>query len=290
MKKLFAILVALVALFVAMEVVSAQTTFTFDSKVNGVSVSETGSPIRVDRGERVVVKVTVSADTDVEDAVLEAKIRGYEYGTVDTESDLFDMTSGVRYTRTLVLEMPEDIDALDNYNLKITIGNQDEEYTESYVLEVGRERHLLSFVDVFFNPGLVIDKDQPLFTSVRLENTGSKKEEDVRVEVSVPELGLNVRDYIDELASDNEEDSDDEETSGQLTLPFMDLSDVAPGTYTLRVRAYYNRGHDFIEELFDLTVEGAGVEVTEAELMLDAETGKQVVAGVVLLLRFHWLT
>lgn len=281
MKGLFAILMAFVFLLVFIQGVNAQT-FTFDTEVNGVDVAVGGDPIRVDRGDRVVVRVVVSASgvTDtVEDVTLEAKIRGYEHGTIDVESDIFDMTPDVRYTRVLVLNVPKDIDALDNYNLKVTVGNQDDEYSETYVLEIGRERHLLDFVDVFFNPGLVLDADQPLFVTVRLENMGDKKEEDIRVEASIPELGINVRDYLDELAGEAEKKADDEETSGQVTLPFLDLSNVEAGTYTLRVRAHFNRGHDFIEELFDLTVNGVAAEEAAEELMVDAEMSKQVMPG-----------
>jgi uncharacterized membrane protein len=100
-----------------------------------------------------------------------------------------------------------------------------------------------------------------LFTTVRVENLGDKKEEDVRVIVAVPELGISQRTFIDDLTPVDEDVSQKEDSESSEAL-YLDLNDVKPGNYNLLVRVEYNRGHDYIEKVFPLTVK-AGKEVSK---------------------------
>ena len=48
-----------------------------------------------------------------------------------------------------------------------------------------------------------------MLATVRVENKGQKDEDDVKVTVSIPALGLSATDYIDEVEEDEEEETEE---------------------------------------------------------------------------------
>ncbi len=59
-----------------------------------------------------------------------------------------------------------------------------------YILRIKETRHLLAIRDIIVRPGTSVDSGRPLFVIVRVENMGANKEEDIRVNVAIPDLGI----------------------------------------------------------------------------------------------------
>jgi uncharacterized membrane protein len=256
MKKLLsAILFLLVALLFATSVNAAYSFSKID--VNGVTMNVATpslSPVvYVERGDSVTIMTQFTNKVNAKDVKVKAWLGGYEYGDVEYVSGLFDVSAGVTYSKNLVLKMPDDIDASKQYTLHVQVFDTSSDIENEFTLQVARQRHLLNFVDIIFNPGLAVRQDQPFFVTARIENLGDKKEEDVRVIVAIPELGISQRTFIDDLTPVDEDVSQKESSESSEAL-FLDLSDVKPGNYNVVVRVDYNRGHDCIEKVFPLTI------------------------------------
>ena len=257
-------------------------------EVEGVEIGPTDL-INIERGENLNVRVELRGLDNADDVRIKAWIGGYEYDDIEDETSIFDVKKGVTYVKNLVLEIPDDVktDVKDDDSTTLRIeafnADDDDELEFPITIKVSAKRHSLNFVDVIFNPGLTVKNTQPLFVTVRLENLGDKKEDDVKVEVSIPELGISQRTYIDELVSveDSNSNDDDEETSSSSDTLLLDLSNVKPGTYDAIVKATYNRGHDVISNDYQLTVtSGSGVSGDSQDLIIQAvQSSMNVNAG-----------
>src|SRR3989344_3105300 len=284
MKKLLSIvLFLLVALVFA---TSANAAYTLNNvEVDGVDMNAVAPAlppvIYVERGDSIGVRVEFTSDVNVNDVRVKTWIGGYEYGDVEDSTSLFDVLANTRYVKNLVLEIPNDIDSLDDYTLHVEVFDRTTNLESEYTLRVARQRHDINFVDVVFSPGLVVRNDQPLFVTARVENLGDKKEEDIRVVVYIPELGMSQRTFLDDLTPVDEDVSQKEDSESTEAL-YLDLSDVKPGNYNVFVRVEYNRGHDYIEKVFPLTVKAGSRDAVsvEQDLIVDvAEKVKDLKAG-----------
>ncbi|MBS3143833.1 hypothetical protein J4446_03095 [Candidatus Woesearchaeota archaeon] len=290
MKKLLSVFLVLVIALSGISFAGAATAVPLvpfkivDVDIDGTDMSDVNT-LYVERGETLNIRVEVQTsslikdvDYTVDDVRVKADIAGYEYDDIEDTTEMFDMEGGVRYVKNLKLSIPEDIDASENYKLRVRVYSQDYEIDISYELRVKSQRHLLNIQDVIFTPGLVLNTNQPLFTTVRVENMGDNKEEDVRVEVSVPELGRSGITYIDELVS---VENDDEETSASSDTIYMDLRGAKSGIYELFVKVEYNRGHDEVTKSYQLVIDGAtvasGFIVESAEKSISSESGQGIV-------------
>lgn len=264
-------------------------------KVDGVAISQDATVSAI-KGNDLDIRVELYGDlaTLEKDVRVKAWLGGYEYDDIEETSDIFDVESGVIYVKNMELELPDDMDATEDYTLHVEAYSQSGDqvsYSNVFTLRVSPERHLIKIMDVIFNPGLGVEAGQPLFTSVRLENLGDRKEEDIKVEVSVPALGVKTRDYLDELTA-HEMDNEDEEDSGEVEDIYLVIpEDTESGIYDVVVSVEYNRGHDVKSEKFLLNIKGkekAPVEglpgtktptgLVTAVISVDSET-KQVEQG-----------
>ena len=227
-----------------------------DVDIDGTDMTQ-GDILYVERGNTINVRIEVGTDpenwpysvdaqgnriydtTYVEDDVrIKAEIAGYEYDEIEDVSEMFDVAYNVKYVKYLRLTIPDDIDSSEDYTLKLRAYNQNSEAeTKEYTLRIESQRHLLSIMDVIFTPSnLNLNADQPLITSVRLENTGQKKQESIKITVFIPQLGKTESTYIEELVPTENTNDDDEETSESSDAIFFDLRGAQPGTYDLIVR------------------------------------------------------
>jgi hypothetical protein len=306
MKKLLSILLVL---FLSMSFLVTQTKAQgapFDIinvYIDGVSVNE-NDVLYVERGESINIMVRAHSNDDwpeidsgrvdangnpimiddvdhVEEGVkIEAEIDGYEYDRIDDVTEMFDIEYNVIYPRSLRLTIPDDIEASETYNLRIRTYNQDFSTDNAYKLRIKAERHKVDIQDVIFTPGLSLNADQPLFVTVRAENLGDRKEEDIKIEVSVPKLGRTGVTYIDELVPVENTNDDDEETSESSDAMYLDLRGAQPGTYDLIVKVEYNNGHDVSTKSYQLVISGTPAQQQREEVLFSAtETSKTAEAG-----------
>jgi len=280
MKKLYGLFSILLLVLAAMPLVIADSdNYQIDKiEIDGIS---TDGVVYLERGEKASVAVWFSGvDDGDEDAAettdsvrLKVWISGYEYGDIEDETEIFQIIEGNNYRKVLRLEIPEDIDASQEYTLHVRLSDKVGYVENEYNVRIEEQRHNLQIMDVIFNPDLEIEAGKTLFASVRVENLGYKDESDIKVMVSVPELGLSTRTYIDELVTE-ENENEDEKNSGSTEDLFLRIPEYANGAYDLKVTVEYDRGHKTIEKTYTLIVKGKEVKEEGVVVTLDKQGAK----------------
>src|SRR3989338_4154648 len=225
--------------------------------INGQSYQDI---VYVERGDSVSVEVYFTGTGETTDVNMKAWIGGYEYDNVQVSSEMFDVQDGVSYKKTLKVEVPEDLDANQEYTLYVEIYDDIDVETYTATILVSKVRHSLEIQDVLVDSN--VDAGDYTTATVRLENLGDKKEEDIKVTVSIPELGVEESTFLDELTN-NELDNEDEESSGDVSLTFQIPADAESGDYEVQVSVSYNKGYDSLEEATSISVASANVAETE---------------------------
>lgn len=241
------------------------------SKVEINDIIPSTNAIYVERGETLDITVFVTGLNDIQDVKVRAWIEGYEYEDIEDSSDMFDLTANVDRAIPLKIYIPEDIEASEDYTLCIKVTDQNNNVQKEFPLRIEETRHKIKIQDVLFRPSNTIEAGRYLRTVVRLENIGARKEEDIKVTVSIPELGISTSDYIDELVA-VENDDDDEETSQSTNELVLQIpKNAETGDYEVKITAEYNRGHDIVVKKEIIHIEGKKV-LGEAEAIISMDT------------------
>lgn len=206
----------------------------------------------IERGQDIDVRVEFTAAEDVENAELLVFLSGYEYNGRDGEtiSDVIgpiDLKADTTYVRTAHLKFPLDLE-VDEYKLRLVMSDrQGDELIERYNIQVDTPRHALMLSDVYFVPGNTVRAGEALIAKVRLENKGQANEDDVRVTLDIPALGLKQQGFINEI-----DNGDEQEESEDLLLRVPLCAEA--GTYDLDVTIDYNNRRDTVTEAHKITV------------------------------------
>jgi uncharacterized membrane protein len=220
-------------------------------KVDGTELQpDATNRLSIDRGEEFDIRITLSGTALHEDIVAQALIAGYEHDDSGL-SDIvgpFKVEANTTYTKKLTLTLPEDIDE-DSYKLRLMFTDRNsEEVIENFNLKIDKERHDVVVDDIILYPQNTVDAGSALLVTVRAENFGDKDEDDVRVRVSMPELGVSATDYIDEIESDDTEETEEL----YLRIP----RETPAGDYELKAVIEFNDQHDSVEKSIIVHVEG----------------------------------
>lgn len=267
-KLLTTLLILLIGVLGISTLVSASSDITI-SKITVDDVEFSNVPtvpnvISAERGSTLEVKVELSTINPHDDVKVSTWIGGYEFGDVSDKTAPFDMEKDVRYVKTLHIDIPEDIDVEngDKFTLHVEASGKDVDQTGQaieFTLKIDKIRHKLNIMDVIFYPSNTVEPGRALRSVVRVENLGQQKEDDVLVRVSIPDLGISTRTYIDELVSKEDNSNDNEETSASsrdlvLTIP----QDAKPGEYDVEVNVEYSRGHETATKRSTILVQNVG--------------------------------
>ncbi len=286
MKKILTILFALLLVLTTTSVSASSNNY----EIIMVSVDDMGTvfgntanpnAVEVERGKEIEVKVEFRGTGEQDNVRVKAEIDGYEHGSITDKTSTFLVESGVIYKKTLYLDIPSDIDASEDYKLRVRVADKDDYDERSCDVRIKESRHDIEIQDIIFRPSTYIEADSAVFVTVRLENTGYKKEEDIKVRLTIPEIGIITSDYLDELITQKQEDDDnrDDESSGQVELFARIPENAKTGDYEAKVEVIYNNGHDIITETKTLHIEGVkSAEVLDSMISVDA-TSKSVDAG-----------
>ncbi len=261
MTKNIGVLIASLFLMLAFAA-TAQATVTVEQvKLDGDVLSASGSnTIRaVDRGESLEVRVQVTSDSDMDDVQIEVAVRGYDHDDlVEDITDAFNMKQGVTYVKKLSLPLRTRLDQ-DQYKLRVRVSDRDNPTVEeTYELDVEAQRHSVIIKDLILNPQNEVKAGRALLASVRIGNVGTKNEKDIKVQVSIPELGVSASSYLDEV--EKEDSNDDSKTSEEMFLRIPD--DAKTGSYTLVAEVTYDEGDE--KETREVTVKVVGDESKKA--------------------------
>ena len=275
MRKLLSALTMMLVMLFSINLVAAAADFDISKvEVNDITVTESGDAVFVEADSNIDVEVYVQGNGSSDDVRVRAWIGGYEYGSIEDKTEIFEVENNVDYRKTLTLHIPKDIDASDDYTLHVEIFDDDNSVDKDFTLRVQEKRHFLDIQDVILRPSSQVEAGRVLFTTVRVENLGDKKEEDIQINVAIPELGVSSRDYIDELVSIENTDDDDEETSASSNEIFLRVpKDARTGDYEVSVEVSYNRGHDVVRAKTLVHVEGvSGVGLDDTIISVDSQS------------------
>ena len=275
LKTLCMLIVLLFSIVPSLTIATDQVVFN-EIEVNDVTVTN-GGMVVIERGEDLDLRVELSSPVDYDDVRVKASVEGYEYDDIEDRTDIFDMTGSTGiYTKSLNLQLPDDID-IGDYNLNIEVVNP-LGFTNvvGIVLQVKEGRHTLDIQDVILRPTSTVEAGRSLGVEVRIENMGSRKEEDIKVSVSIPELGVSTRDYVNELGSE-EVDSDSDETSDAVILYLPIPTDAVTGEYTLDIDVEYDRGHEVVSANEKVYVQGTAA-MSDVNTIISIDAVSKVVA------------
>jgi hypothetical protein len=227
----------------------------------------------LERDDEFELEFKLESPEDADDVEIRAFISGYEYSDVEPVGDRigpFDFDANVTYIRKMNLALPEDLD-VDDYKLRVIVSNRNgghESY--EYDLQVNTKRHDVRIEDAVLSPNSV-KAGQAFLATVRLENKGQKDEDDVRVTVSVPALGISDVDYIDEI-----ENGDEEEETEELFLRVPKCAEA--GVYDVTIEAQYNDRRSSTMETTQITVlEDGACSVPEVVVVEEPQVSTPVV-------------
>ncbi len=247
----FAVTLAIVLL--ATNFVAAKTEVTTDYAVYifGNHVNFEGADlevISVTEGETVPIRVVFTSDVTESDVRVEASIDGYRVD-IEDETSRFDVEDGARYSKSLSLEIPTELDdeLSDGATLEIKIFNRDTE-TEIEDIELRVQRESYRVMVMSADTLQYVKAGQLLPVDIVLKNVGYNDLDDLYVTATIPQIGVERRAYFgdlvalecnsnnDLLPTDRTCDEDEEEVaSGRLFLQIPE--DAAAGVYTIEVEA-----------------------------------------------------
>lgn len=222
-----------------------------DVKIDGDSLEAWDTNrLEIERGEEIEVKVILTAMAEAENVQVEAEIKGYEYDDRESTSDIthiFDVEENVTYSKKLYVPIPAKVEE-DRYKLWITITDRnDDPIIAGYNLQIDAPRHSIIIKDIILTPENEIRAGKPLLAAVRVKNLGDRDEDNVKVIVSVPSLGLSQSAYIDEV------EAGDSETSEDIYLDRIPVCAEA-GFYDVVVEVEYDEGYEEVSKVTSIAV------------------------------------
>lgn len=194
------------------------------------------------RNAEHLVEIRFFPTQDIKNAELEIFVSGFEYKDLDPIRDstgIFDADANVSYIKRLSFRLTDEVDE-DDYKLRVIFTDRfGAETIKNFNLKFDVPRHSLNIEDVVFSPQGAIKAGGALLSTIRIENKGEKKENDLRVEVSIPQLHITGVDYIDEIRPTKEESTEEI----FMKIPVC----TAEGDYLVNVKILYNQLHDLEE-------------------------------------------
>ena len=235
-------LIALLFTIALVGMVSALPVTITDVEIDDTDVRP-GDTVRLDvvRGETFDIEVRAESSVDLDDVEWQVFVTGFEYNRVQPLYDAvgpIDMDANVSYKKTLHITLPDEVDE-DDYKLRLVISDRNgDEVVVNFNLKIDVDRHKLRLEDFNTQPSGAVRAGSGLIATARYENLGEKDEDDVKVTISIPDLGVSASEYIDEIESDEEEESEE---------MFLRLPKCAePGIYEVHIIAEYQDGHELL--------------------------------------------
>ena len=220
-------------------------------EVDGFELSASDVNVRdLERGEEFTLKVNIKALANAKDVEIRAFVTGFEFSSTEDISDEvtpFDVEQNVSYVKTLKMKLPERADE-DKYRIRVIVAGRDnDELVQNYRIKVTPTDHEVVIRDFSVNPEEGIMAGRAVLATVRVKNIGDSRENDVKVRVSIPDLGVTASpDFIDEL------DSEESATSEEFFLRIDQCT--KPGTYDVKAEVTFEEGDKTVVAKKQITV------------------------------------
>jgi uncharacterized membrane protein len=241
-KNMFLLTFSLIAVLVLAMNVSAVGVQVTELKINSDEVEDiANSDLNevFERGEDLDLRVKVQALEDVSDVQVYAILTGYDYAGYEQEkvldsTDTIDMNENDVDRFDLSLTIPEKMD-IDYYNLRLFVADRagtSETYEYSIHVKGIDDSDAIQIKRFDLSPSSTVYAGRAVTAKVKIKNFGDEDLDDVTVKVSVPELGIQDVETLDEI------DSDETETFEELLLRIPTTAE--PGQYTINVEVEFD--------------------------------------------------
>lgn len=239
--------------------------------------------LTVEKGEKLDIEVklenngTLPAD-DARNIEVVARLSGYTNSNrvnLEDSTAPFDVRAGTTKTVNLEVTVPQNARA-GEYKLRVQVldGNSAPILVE-YPLYVVSPSHSVDIKDVSFSPGNTVKAGQTLLTNVLVKNLGEDTEEDVKVTVSIPTLGISAADYITDIESEKSEESSASMDEFFLQIP----ANTAAGSYDVVIEVAYDDATETVSETYKINVVANEMFQSEDKLVLAVGPNAQTVAA-----------
>lgn len=242
----------------------------------------------LERGNEMPIKVVFIPGADLSEVQIRAWISGY-HDDIEVKTSQFDVFAGNVYTRTLNMQLPNDLDALDTYSLHVKI-TQKRTLTgiESADLDtlVQRTANQIKILNAEVFGTIPMTAGNTVYVDVVVKNIGNHEVDDVFVKASIKELGVSRTVYIGDLSSEDDCSSGcDEEDSQSARIALTIPENAKSGVYLLEVEAFGDSISDkvvktiYVEktQVTDSTSTGSQGTTTAAGFELSAYNAKSTV-------------
>jgi len=245
----FLVVALLVVVSVSAELDSLGITVN-DVKVDGDSITaDQIIKTNLERDVQLEVKVQVQTDgsTTVEDVEVIAMITGAK-DDIEDSTKPFNVVANTVYTKTLKLSIPERTTDRE-YQLRVIVTSPNSD-TLSYVypLLISPIDQSIVIKEASFSPSNKVIAGRAMTAVARLKNYGQEDSEDVKVVFSIPELGVQEVDYIDEIEKD--------ETVSTEEVLLRIPATAKTGEYTVKVEVFYDDYDEKTTATYQINVEG----------------------------------
>lgn len=223
---------------------------------NGDTINEEAEP-----GDTVEFRIEVknnftdAEDLEIEDITVEVTIEEIDDGDdFEEESADFDLDAGDDKKVTLKFQIPLEVEE-DDFDVIIRAEGDDENNTDQEIeirvkLEVEKESHLLKITRASLSPAEVSCNRKNVQLSTNVINIGNEDEEDVTVQVVNSDLGIDLKEQVEELTAEPNED----ESRFSKVYTFNVPNNADSGSYPIILRALYDDDRKKSEETALLTV------------------------------------
>lgn len=237
----------------------------------------TDQVLKVDRGQKLPIKVKVNANSDAENVQITSKLAGYQYsnyeqGKIFHMTDTFDLDKNRWDTREMELQVPMKIETGD-IKLRIYVEDKNSRsYRKEYNLDITGvdESGAVQIREAYLNPSKEVLPGRALSALVKVENFGDKPLDDVTLTSEVPELNIRDTETLDEL------DVDEKETFERTLLRFP--KDTEPGEYQVSYEVTFDE-YERTTRTDTVTVLEGEVTSEDGKTMVNVPQSKQVTIG-----------
>ena len=236
-KKLMVSFMAIATVMFLVATVSAATDLTDNLEIKVNDDWADNNDLSVLAGETLIVKSTFNSLVDASDVTVKVEIEGNKVDSSEI-SDPFDVETGLRYSKTLRIEVPYELkdEVSDDLSLIVTVKKGSTYKTVSeFTLRVQRPSYNADIMSIVTANTVEAGEDFPV--DIVLKNIGYNDLDDVYVSAELSALnGVERTVYFGDLVSLESDDDDDEDTTANgriaLHMPF----DAEPGIYVLDVK------------------------------------------------------
>lgn len=245
----------------------------------------------IERGETLPLKVVLTSQKNHEELVVKSWINGYRED-IEDETEEFDAFAEHQYVKYLYLDIPQDIDAKEDYTLYVEVQNSvvlTGVARAEIDLQVQKTSNTLEIKSVEFYAGrdvcgcyeaqitkgvcgecyVAFEAGSTFYADVVVKNIGNHAQDDVYVTMSVPGECIERTVYLGDLDA-----GETEKVTLYILLPGQ------AGSYDVSIETFNDDVSDSVEQA--ITVEGteSEVQIMVEKSFNDVEQGKTAVYSV----------